>query len=434
MIRNTLLGMLLCILTAPLFALDEQATDFRPLFNGENLEGWVNVNGAEDTWRAESGMLRCTGKPVCVLRTDRMYENFVLELQWRHASPKGNAGVFVWSDPLPALGVPFTRAVEVQVMLGLETENYTSEGDIFSIWGATMTPERAHPAGWNRCLPSEARTKGAGEWNDYRITCLDGTISLEVNGKKVSGGYDVNPRRGYICLEAEGTEIDFKNIIIKELPASNSPLAEVANDAVGFTSLFNGLDLTGWNTQDIAPEAWTARNGRIVHDGSAGDLWSEKSYGDFVLMADWRWVGESQGIKERPIIGADGRNTGETVELEERDSGIYLRGSSKSQVNIWEWPAGSGEVWGYRTDESMSDEVRAASTPRSRADAPTGSWNRFIITMRGELLTVNLNGVTVLENAPLPGIAKTGPIALQSHGSAIEFTNLFVLELPSQDD
>jgi hypothetical protein len=54
--------------------------------------------------------------------------------------------------------------------------------------------------------------------------------------------------------------------------------------------------------------------------------------------------------------------------------------------------------------------------------------------MRGELLTVNLNGVTVLENAPLPGIAKTGPIALQSHGSAIEFTNLFVMELPSQDD
>ncbi len=101
-----------------------------------------------------------------------------------------------------------------------------------------------------------------------------------------------------------------------------------------------------------------------------GDLWSEKSYGDFVLMADWRWVGDSQGMKERPIIGDDGRNTGETVEVEERDSGIYLRGSSKSQVNIWEWPAGSGEVWGYRTDESMSDEVRAASTPRSRADAP----------------------------------------------------------------
>lgn len=434
MIRNTLLGMLLCILTAPLFALDEQDTDFRPLFNGENLDGWVNVNGAEDTWRAESGMLRCTGKPVCVLRTDRMYENFVLELQWRHASAKGNAGVFVWSDPLPALGVPFTRAVEVQVMLGLDTENYTSEGDIFSIWGATMTPERAHPAGWNRCLPSEARTKGAGEWNDYRITCLDGTISLEVNGKKVSGGYDVNPRRGYICLEAEGTEIDFKNLIIKELPASNSPLAEVANDAVGFTSLFNGLDLKGWKTGNLAPEAWTAGGGRIVHDGSGGDLWSEKSYGDFVLMADWRWVGDSQGMKERPIIGVDGRNTGETVEIEERDSGIYLRGSSKSQVNIWEWPAGSGEVWGYRTDESMSDAVRAASTPRSRADAPTGSWNRFIITMRGELLTVNLNGVTVLENAPLPGIAKTGPIALQSHGSAIEFTNLFVMELPSQDD
>ncbi|MEC8560317.1 MAG: DUF1080 domain-containing protein, partial [Planctomycetota bacterium] len=94
----------------------QAAEDFTPLFNGTDLEGWVNVNGAESTWRAEDGMIRCTGLPTCVLRTDRMYENFVLELEWRHQSPTGNAGVFVWSDPLPAKGVPFTRAVEVQVM------------------------------------------------------------------------------------------------------------------------------------------------------------------------------------------------------------------------------------------------------------------------------------------------------------------------------
>lgn len=408
----------------------QAAEDFTPLFNGTDLEGWVNVNGAESTWRAEDGMIRCTGLPTCVLRTDRMYENFVLELEWRHEDPRGNAGVFVWSDPLPAPGVPFTRAVEVQVMLGAETEQYTSEGDIFAIWGARLTPDRPHPSGYQRCLPSEARTRGAGLWNHYRIECRDGRITLAVNGKVVSGGYDVNPRVGYICLEAEGSPIDFRNLRIHELPSSNSPLAMVANDAVGFRSLFNGLDLEGWRIEGGAPDAWTVRSGRLVHDGSSGHLWTTEALGDFVLVADWRWIGDSQGIRERPVIGPDGTETGETVEIEERDSGIYLRGSDKSQVNIWEWPVGSGEVYGYRTDPGMPEEVRAAVTPSTRADAETGRWNRFVITLRGERLTVNLNGTTVIRDAPLPGVPDSGPIALQSHHSPIEFTNLFVLELP----
>jgi hypothetical protein len=406
---------------------DEKA--FTPLFNGQDLDGWVVVNGDDSTWRAENGMLRTTGEPTGVLRTDRMYENFILELKWRHESPKGNAGLFVWSDPLPALGVPFTRAVEVQVMLGLETPNYTSEGDIFPIWGARMTPERPHPAGWSRCLPSEARTKGAGEWNHYRVTCIDGTISLEVNGGKVSGGYDINPRKGYICLEAEGSPADFRDIIIRELPSSNSPLAEVANDAVGFTTLFNGLDLDGWSADGGGEGSWTVKGGRIIHDGSGGNLWTTESYGDMVLTVDWRWAGPSQGRMMRPVIGPDGANTGEEVEIDEYDSGIYLRGSSKSQVNMWEWPIGSGEVYGYRTDGAQPAEVRAGVTPTARADAPVGSWNRFIITMRGELLTVNLNGTTVIHEARLPGIDARGPIALQSHHSGVEFMNVFIQEL-----
>jgi hypothetical protein len=366
------------------------------------------------------------------MRTERMYENFILEMEWMHHSPKGNAGLFVWSDPLPAKGVPFTRAIEVQVMLGLETPNYTSEGDIFSIWGATMTPDRPHPSGWQRCLPSSARTKPAGEWNHYRVTCIDGTIKLAVNGEEVSGGYDVNPRKGYICLEAEGSKVDFRNLRIKELPPSNSPLAEVANDAAGFKTLFNGLDLTGWK-QDGGPEgAWKAAGGRIVHDGSGGNLWTRDAFGDFVLMVDWRWAGASQGKMNRPVIGPDGAETGEQVEIEERDSGIYLRGSSKSQINIWEWPVGSGEVYGYRTDQSQPPEVRAGVTPRTRADAPVGKWNRFIITMRGNRLTVNLNGQTVVEDVPLSGVHEVGPIALQSHHSGIEFTNLFILGLEQE--
>jgi hypothetical protein len=111
------------------------------------------------------------------------------------------------------------------------------------------------------------------------------------------------------------------------------------------------------------------------------------------------------------------------------DSGIYLRGSSKSQVNIWCWPVGSGEVYGYRTDTNMSPEVRAGVTPRTCADNPIGEWNRFIITMRGDRLSVNLNGQDVIHQAQLPGVAARGPLALQHHGDPIEFANILIREL-----
>ena len=111
------------------------------------------------------------------------------------------------------------------------------------------------------------------------------------------------------------------------------------------------------------------------------------------------------------------------------DSGIYLRGNDKSQVNIWCWPVGSGEVYGYRTDASQPAQVRAGVTPKLRADRPPGQWNRFVITMKGDRLTVVLNGKTVIEEAQLPGIPAKGPIALQHHGDPVQFANLYIREL-----
>src|SRR5215468_1672538 len=80
-------------------ATSEPALDFHPLFNGLNLAGWSVVNGAPSTWTVKDGQLVCSGKPIGVLRSDRMYENFVLELDWQHAKAGGNSGLFVWSDP-----------------------------------------------------------------------------------------------------------------------------------------------------------------------------------------------------------------------------------------------------------------------------------------------------------------------------------------------
>jgi hypothetical protein len=117
------------------------------------------------------------------------------------------------------------------------------------------------------------------------------------------------------------------------------------------------------------------------------------------------------------------------VEIEEHDSGIYLRGNTKSQVNLWNWPVGSGEIYGYRIDKAMPAEVKAAATPKLHADRPIGEWNRAMITLKGDRLSVSLNGRVVIDNAQLPGVPAQGPIGLQHHGSAIDFANIWVKEL-----
>lgn len=417
------------------FLTDDPA--FAPIFSGTDLAGWVNVNTAPTTWRVEGGMIRCSGKPTGLLRTTKQYENFVLELEWRHLETQGNAGLFVWSDALTARGVPFSRSVEVQVMTGAEADWYTSDGDIFPIHGATMKPENPRPKGGQRSYPTEKRMKPSPEWNHYRVECVNGSVSLAVNGKVVTRGSEVSPRQGYICLEAEGSPIDFRNIRIKELPPASPPIppSMIASSDEGFVPLYNGVNFDGWKFTKAHEGHFVANDWTISHDGQGEDLWSTRSFKNFVLIADWRWTGPATPTP-RPVIlpdgtekkGADGKPEMVTVP-DAGDSGIYLRGSSKSQVNAWCWPVGSGEVYGYRTDGAQSDEVRAAVTPKSVADAPIGQWNRFIITMEGDVLTVKLNGVIVIDHARLPGVAQEGPIALQMHGSPIEWANILVKEL-----
>ncbi len=408
---------------------------FVALFTGTDLSGWKNVNCAPSTWQARDGMIVCSGIPTGLLRTEKQYENFVMEVEFRHLRAGGNAGIFVWSDPIPVKGQPFTRSVEVQVMDGLEGDWYTSDGDIFPIWGAVMTPENGR--GGSRAFPTEKRMVAAPGWNHYRITCNNGEISLAVNGKVVTRGSGVSPRKGYICLESEGSEVHFRNLMIKELPSSQVPLSEsdVAMLDEGFVPLYNGVDLAGWRADPANADHWTASDYVLSYDGKGDHLWSERSFGDFVLVADWRWSGAVHEA-EVPVIDADGSQRVDadgkpvTARVKEAgDSGIYLRGNDKSQVNIWCWPIGSGEVYGYRTDGAMSPEVRAGVTPRVNADAPIGEWNRFVITMKGEVLTVELNGKLVVEKARLPGVPASGPIALQNHGFAIEFANVYIKEL-----
>jgi hypothetical protein len=366
-----------------------QDETFVPLFDGTSLKGWVNINCAADTFTVRQGVIASTGVPICEIRTERMYENFVLELEYMHQKPMGNAGVFIWADALPARGQPFLRAIEVQVLDGRNSETYTSHGDVFAIHGAMLTPDRPHPNGSMRSLPSERRAKGPGEWNHYRITANNGTIKLAVNGKEVSGGYDISPRKGYVALESEGAPTLFRNIRIRELPsaAALAP-AQVATAFQGHKALYDGKSLSGWIVPADRALYWKPTDWTLTHEGDPGTpipLLSVDTYGDVEVIADWRWVDEKEPAANQPVAEPS--------------------------------PILSG--------------ARVVVEPRSgRATEPAGKWNRVVHRILGNRLTTTINGTIVMDGVAQDGLPPTGRIALVPVGRKVEFANVFVRPLP----
>ena len=211
-------------------AQDSETLAFRPLFNGKNLNGWIDVNTSKETWKVKNNTLICSGKPIGVMRSDRQYENFILEVEWKHMEAGGNSGIFIWSEGTPQPDDPLTKAIEVQ-MLELDyapihnvTEDYV-HGELFPTMGMTAIPD--NPRG-PRSKSLEKRCKGKGEWNKYVVVCVDGTVKLSVNGKFVNGLRESERKKGYICLEAEGAEIHFRNMRIMELPSGITSAAQTA--------------------------------------------------------------------------------------------------------------------------------------------------------------------------------------------------------------
>lgn len=163
----------------------------------------------------------------------------------------------------------------------------------------------------------------------------------------------------------------------------------------GFTALFNGKDLTNWKVEQQTAEHWKVRDGVLCYDGKGRSLPTEKEYGDFILYVDWK-------------IQKGG------------DSGIYLRGAP--QVQIWDREEGSGGLWNNKEHPSK---------PLVAADKPAGEWNTFKIQLKGENVTVHLNGKLVVDNTPMDTLKgrQKGPILLQHHGNPLWFRNIFIKEL-----
>jgi hypothetical protein len=193
---------------------------FRDLFNGKDLTGWVLPAGAEKTWSVRDGVLVCSGRPNGVMKTDRHYENFVLQIDWMHIEPGGNSGLYVWTGAEPR-----SRGIEIQILdlewVKLQTKDGEPpppiayvHGEFIAVGGNKFVPDNPRGA---RSMSVENRAKGRGEWNTYTVAAVDGAVKLAVNGKFVNGISQSTQKKGFLGLQSEGAEIHFRNIKIMEL-------------------------------------------------------------------------------------------------------------------------------------------------------------------------------------------------------------------------
>jgi len=185
---------------------------------------WIQVNTQDSTWTKKGNVLVNKGNPIGVIRSEKMYENFIMHVEWRHLEKGGNSGVFVWSDAIADPKSRLPMGMEVQ-MLELDWVNQHAvdgkqqpiayvHGELFGAGGMTASPD--NPRG-ERSKSIENRCLGVGQWNKYTVVCIDGTVKLAINGKFVNSIRLASKRKGYLALEAEGALMEFRNFQIIEL-------------------------------------------------------------------------------------------------------------------------------------------------------------------------------------------------------------------------
>lgn len=202
-------------------AADKKDNGWVKLFNGKDLSGWKvfldpkKKANPKKVFTVQDGILVCEGTPFGYLITDKEYENYVLKLQWRWGKKtqgKGrNSGVFVH---VVGPNKIWPKAVEAQLMAG-------HAGDFWLVgnFNLKVDPKRQDPRVSRHYLRRKDDVeKAVGEWNQYEITCKGDSIRLVINGQPVNEGTEAELGKGRILLQSEGSEIHFKDVLLKQLP------------------------------------------------------------------------------------------------------------------------------------------------------------------------------------------------------------------------
>ena len=196
-------------------------------------EDFVRANCDEETWVWDGNLVHSTGKPIGVLRSKEKYKNLEFVGTWRHLTDGGNSGFFLWTPQEALDGLARNKlpgaGIEVQVLdhgftakyeknSGKKATWFTTNGDIFPVGKSKLDPFPPLSPDGSRSFPRSNHSLASPAWNHYYVRAINGEVRLWVNGYEVSGGKNATPAEGYLCLEAEGAAVEFKDIRIRILP------------------------------------------------------------------------------------------------------------------------------------------------------------------------------------------------------------------------
>ncbi len=442
-------------------AIVEKTAEWKSLFNGKDLSEW---SGDTEGYVAEDGLLVCR-KGGKSLVSKQEYGDFAFQFEFK-LEESGNNGIGI---RVPKGGHPASDGMEIQI-LDHDGSRYVGEADMGGTTRSLswLKPWQYHGSIYGIVPAKKGYLNPVGQWNRETIIAIDDHIMVILNGAvivdafldettPVDGGNHPGMKnaKGHLVLAGHNDRVEFRNLRIADYsPSPTQPQSTNDNKPPpGFTALFNGRDLKGWKglahknandrramkraelseAQSIADatmrEHWSVVDGVLTYDGKGQSLCTARDYGDFEMYVDW---------KIPP--GAD--------------SGIYLRGTP--QIQIWDpWdarvkegqdPPASAEAWvaAYRNGRNLGsgglwNNKRWRNSPTVLADKEPGEWNRFLIRMVGDKVTIWLNDQKIVDrvalenywdktgNVPLP---RADQIELQHHGSELYFKNLYIRELP----
>jgi hypothetical protein len=428
-----LLAASLAALTAPASAADNTPPEgFVALFNGQDFAGWHGV-GTEDPrkiqaltpeertkkfsdsladlaahWKVDNGELVNDGKGL-YMTTDKDYRDYELYVSWKLIA-KGDSGVYLKGTP------------QVQIWDTTEVGGYHKLGADKGSGG--LWNNSAGAPGKDPVLHAD---KPIGEWNTFRILQVGAVTSVYLNEKLVvdhallENYFDRKlplVAFGPVQLQTHGNEVRWKNIYIRELSSAEATKFLRGSDE-GFTSLFSGQDLQGWQGPT---ENYEVVDGAIrCKPGKGGVLHTQNEYGDFTVRVEFKLP--------------PGGNNGLAIRYPGAGDTAYV-GMCELQVLDTEHPKYAN--LDPRQAHGSAYGMAAAARGYHR---PTGEWNYQEVTVEGSKIKVVLNGSPILNtdlstiteymaNSPHPGKDRTsGYFGFAGHSDPVEFRNVAIKSL-----